>query len=254
MRITVGTHGQSPEFARFAGFAKSALTVFLLYSNDFDKEMLRGIWRIRKTGVARNRRFVYIPFCRLRFRVRVGRREGPNMRKSYFIAIAAAIVAGGAYWYSTRDTVDPNPAPSPGNGSSQLTKQLPSHNGNTEESDAIEPLIVDHGTPPTVVTPVIFCGPLSRVESHGRENQPPRPDVESGRARRMPYADEVVIPGIAFDPIIWILESKLPDLNLFGGVEESEPNDLPPAAPIWHPHAYPHCPRVIECPMPARFR
>jgi hypothetical protein len=178
------------------------------------------------------------------------------MRKSYFNAIAAAavVVGVGAYWYSTRDAVDPDPAPSPGNGESRLTKQLPSHHGNTEESDAIEPLIVDHGTPLTVVTPVLYYGPLSRVEWHGNDNQPPRPDAESGRAPRMPYADEVVIPGIAFDPITWILESKLPDLNLFGGVEESEPNDPPPAAPMWHPHAYPHCPYTGGCPAPARYR
>ena len=174
------------------------------------------------------------------------------MRKWHYVAIVAVIIASvGGYWYYAQNAVEPGPAPFTKDSVSRLTKQLPNNAGNAEESDTIEPLIVDHGAIHVSLPQSYSAAPMERAMWNPATQQPPRPDGERGAAPRMPYADEVLIPGAAFDPISWILESKLPDLNLFGGVEESEPRDAP--SPIWHPHAYQHCPYTGGCPAPSRF-
>ena len=176
------------------------------------------------------------------------------MRKWHYVAAATAIaVSVAGYWWFSSDSTGPNPDDSGRRGFSKLTKQVAPNAGNTEESETIEPLIVDHGSAPAIVPPVIFSGPIARTTWNPETNQPPRPDAK----RRMPYADEAPVVAPVFDPIVWILESSLPELKLFDPIrdadptEESEPREIAP--PIWHPHAYPHCPYTGGCPAPSRF-
>jgi hypothetical protein len=136
----------------------------------------------------------------------------------------------------------------------QVTQQS-RHDGDAEASDVIEPLIVDRGRTPDAPAPApAKVAWLPRVEWTPGMRQPPRPDAESGRALRMPYADEEEILRIPLDPLQRILRADLPRLDLFDDLaEESEPPDLP--GPTVDPRHPPHCPHFGGCPaLPSYMR
>lgn len=160
------------------------------------------------------------------------------MRKWICIALVGAFVVSlCAYWVFVKDTNSSNRG-APDDG--RLTRQQPFDDGDAEASEVIEPLIVDRGGVAVMPPPPVgyFAGPIERALLGQESHQPARPD---GQVRRMPYADEVEIPALLFDPVRWILETGFPRLQRGDDpAEQAEPMDA--AAPIWHPHAYPHRP------------
>src|SRR5262245_25978372 len=186
---------------------------------------------VKKSGKSPNRKTRMAPIGLLGY-THNGR--SPPMRKWLALAIPAAAILGIAgYWLLSSGSDETNERPP----RSVVTRQAQRDDGDAEASDVIEPLIVDRGTPdaPTVIFTTPFNhGPLPRVTWSPGMDQPVRPDATTGRVLRMPYADEDDILGLRFDPIQRILESKLPELNLFEESEERDPMVVPP--PVMDPH------------------
>ena len=187
------------------------------------------------------------------------------MRKWLLIGAAttAFAIVGGVWYYTTREET---------NAGWRLTSRgdvvwdQPSvkHDGDSETSDTIEPLVVERSVPVVQsVEPPVDDAPMARVVLTLGMTQPPRPDSEPGKALRMPYADEEEIFGLLLNPIGPILEPDLTRLNVFDEIEkanpaeesenkEMEPEPLPPL-PDYH-HHYQHCPYSGGCPAPYPYR
>ncbi len=109
------------------------------------------------------------------------------MRKRLGIAAVALVLVGVGYWWQSFDThpdLDP---------SRILANSLPNNDGDAESCDAIEPLVVDRAARGLAALPApraVEMEALPRVVQAPGMTQPPRPDADSGAARRMPYADE----------------------------------------------------------------
>ena len=135
------------------------------------------------------------------------------------------------------------------------------HDSDAETSDAIEPLIVEGAlVGGSRRMPSGDAQPMPRVTMTVGTWLPPRFDCEPGTVLRMPYADEDEDwLGLTIDPVLRILESTLPRLNLFDPAEEAEnravkpqtPEPEPMPAPDYH-QQYPHCPYHGGCPYSGR--
>lgn len=103
-------------------------------------------------------------------------------------SLTVALCSMGGYLYFSR----PTPVPIMGLGLESLVAiPIKPHPGDTELSEAVEPLRVNDGTPNVgPLAPAQDDGPMTRVVLEPGVTQPPRPDEEPGRAPRMPYADE----------------------------------------------------------------
>jgi hypothetical protein len=107
------------------------------------------------------------------------------MRKGLLIgSITVALVGIGGYFYFATPT--PAPIVGPVTRSNVPPKQV--DDGGGETSDVIEPIGVDSWPTPRPTAPGTDDGPMPRVMLAPGVQQPPRPDVESGGAPRMPYA------------------------------------------------------------------
>ena len=183
------------------------------------------------------------------------------MRKWLCVGMLAAVVSiTGGYWFFFK-----NPsATDQRQGILDLVDRLTRQKGIDVDAEAsetievIEPLVVDRGSAAPPARLSSDDGPMPRATWTGGMKQPPRPDVESGRVLRMPYADEAEFLAIPFDPIQRILESKLNWLEIFDALKETDPSEEPEAKdiprPNWNPHAYPHCPYTGGCPAPYPYR
>jgi hypothetical protein len=129
--------------------------------------------------------------------------------------------------------------------------------GNAETCETIEPLVVEGCVPaPTVTTDP---GPMTRVVLEPWMTQAPRPDAESSKVLRMPYADEDVMAPLTLNPLTRILETTpLSELKIFENVKENDPSEeaenkeTPEPMPMldYH-HQYPYCPyHGGHCPAP----
>ena len=183
------------------------------------------------------------------------------MRNGLWIGILAVTLAcGGTYWYfSTKPAEVISLQGSLGDTTHLVNAKV---DGDAETSEnGIEPLIVDRGIPDGVQSqePPVDEGPMPRVVLAPGMQQPPRPDAESGLVRRMPYADEEEILGLARPPLERILEEDLAPLNIFeelekaNRAEESENQESKAPAIDYHHHPM-HCPRNDGCPAPYPYR
>jgi hypothetical protein len=180
--------------------------------------------------------------------------------------LSVAVVGVGAYWLFTKTsgwttrrepTVDVRVTQ---NGANQ---------GNTEESEVIEPLIVQRQNTPAPDEPeelVLRTDlPVPRVVLEPGGPQPPRPDAEPSSVVRMPYADEEPVLGGWFFLDWSAIKAKLSNLNIFKPIEKADPaeesenkeTNPPPEPPQADPvpdyhQQYPHCPYHGPCPTPYR--
>lgn len=171
------------------------------------------------------------------------------MQKWLWIGVAAVVVGsvGGYAYYLLSDTVALRIA------LVNSISSLQDNHGETETSDAIEPLIVEGPLVDESLhcrMPEVAALPMSRVALTDGMCQAPRFDGEPGTIVRMPYADEDEgWVGRTIDPVLRILESTLPRLNLFDPAEEAENREAKPQTvepepmpvPDYH-QQYPHCP------------
>jgi len=141
------------------------------------------------------------------------------MRKEYWIALVVVVSAGvgGGYWYMTTKRIEPPQFPV----AKLPPAKTPDNDGHAEQSEVIEPIVVDAPTKSTqdpVKAQVMHVDMMSPVVSSPGTSQPPRPEARTGRAPRMPYADEKEIDGLDRDPISRILDPNLRPANLFEGL------------------------------------
>lgn len=143
------------------------------------------------------------------------------MRQWLFIGTltVACGCIGGYLYFSPRPTTVRS-MHGPKKGDEKNLSQHAKNDGGAEQSEVIEPLIVDRGFPAATVEPPREEAPTPRVTLTPGMVQPPRPDAEPGRVRRMPFADEEEILAFPLDPVIRILQSPLPPLNLFDDAPE----------------------------------
>lgn len=180
------------------------------------------------------------------------------MRKWILPAFAILAIFGiFGYWYFAKPTPQPPVTHNPGKPG--VLASVAKNDGDAEASEVIEPLVVDRGvSAPAPARIVANVELMPRVEWKPDMRQPPRPDAEFSRTLRMPYADEDEILGARLDPIVRLLESGLPRLDIFAelpnldGAEESEPRETD--VPAWNPYQPPHCPYTGSCPAPHRYR
>ncbi len=146
------------------------------------------------------------------------------MRKWAGLVVVGIIgISIGVYWGFVKNSNGPDPGP---RNDDRLTRQQPFDDGDAEASEVIEPLIVDRGVAASIPPPVVNTIPMERATWTHESPPTPRPD---GQVRRMPYADEVEIPALLFDPVRWILETGFPRLNRVDDPsEQAEPMGTTP--------------------------
>jgi hypothetical protein len=185
------------------------------------------------------------------------------MRKWLWIGTASVVLGGaGVFWYldaarwfETATTVEV---------ASRATTSTTTDE--SEPSDVFEPLPVE-GFEPFLSQQSdggTSQAPMARVVLEPGTQQPPRPDAESGKILRMPYADEEELPDPSANP--WLL--LLQRLNIFGRILETTPaeeseskeaaslpanpeptNPAPDPATDYH-RQHQHCPYTGGCPYP----
>lgn len=173
------------------------------------------------------------------------------MRKWLLVGVAMLTLGSATmYWHFNRPTwevIDSPPVTPP-------VRSNGNNDGNAEQSDVIEPLIVDDR--PGAYTANITIQPevASRAILATGISQPPRPDAENGAELRMPYAEEDEGLAEVPDPILQIVNAVRAAFNLMDDpqTQELDPNQ-PPMADPHHNHP-PHCPYMGGCPFPNRFR
>ena len=180
------------------------------------------------------------------------------MRKWLWMGTAAVVLGSvGTYWcYLASPSDDPGTPGLDRRTTPQRQTAASKHDGNAESSDTIEPLVVE-GSSAVIRMPEASEEPaMTRVVLTAGMCQPPRPDAESGKLVRMPYADEDQDWfGVSIHPLLRVIESRLPRVTLFdkpgepNAAEESEPPGAadpmpePTPAPMMDYHQqYPHCP------------
>ena len=112
------------------------------------------------------------------------------MRKWLSIGCVTVVVGSiVGYCYFARPTTGPIVGPL---HKENVPPKITGNYGDAYPSEApIEPIIVDHRTPPArPVKPAQDDGPMPRVMLEPGMQQPPRPDAEPGRTPRMPNADD----------------------------------------------------------------
>lgn len=110
------------------------------------------------------------------------------MRKWLGIScLTIALGSVGGYFYFEQVTAVPIRVPEKG-----VIVEIPKDpRDDAEPSEDVEPIHVSVRTPNVrPLEPTKDDGPLPRVVLEPGVEQPPRPDEESGRVLRMPYADE----------------------------------------------------------------
>jgi hypothetical protein len=183
------------------------------------------------------------------------------MRKGLWIgSLAVTLACGGIYCYFNEKPSEVISLQGSLGNTNCLVNAKGDGDAETSE-DGIEPLIVERGNPGGVQSqePPIDEGPMPRVVLAPGMQQPPRPDAETGLVRRMPYADEEEILGLARPPLERILDGNPVPLKIFEELEKAnwaeESENQESKAPAMPYHHYPmHCPRNEGCPAPYPYR
>jgi hypothetical protein len=192
------------------------------------------------------------------------------MRHCLWISVASVVLAGaGVWWYF--DLAKPC-CHVPNATTPQVflhqARPLPSHDGDAESCDLLEPLRVEDTVPPVPTWDAsTYDVAMPRVVLAPDMQQPPRPDVVTGQAPHMPYADEEETPFLSWTNVQRVLEFAWSRLNVFGSstpevqsnpAEESEtageqlpkPTPTSEPEPDYHRNLPQHCPYHGGCPYP----
>jgi hypothetical protein len=183
------------------------------------------------------------------------------MRKLLWIGLATvAIGCAAGIWFYLANSRAAN-SNLGAKGDTGRVSQKNKGDGDGEPSDEVEPLVVDPGPPQVFgkAEAVLLEGEFGaemdtvlRAILEPGMKQPPRPDVEPGKAPRMPYADEEV-PGVAKDPPTVKIVDEVEKANPTEESEVKEPAPMSPERPTVDSHPQ-HCPFMGGCPAPYPYR